>query len=1506
MSPRALLGLAVGVVVAVSAPLLWGDGVDVPDDAAYYGVAAWEWLALAARDGLNPWWVPGKLGGVSLFSDVIPQGPFYPTVLLALVLPVVPALGLAALLHAVGTLFAVRWLARVHGVRDELATLAGAAVSAGPLGVWAALDFQVDAWPTFLWFPVALGCMERAADGVHRRRWIAAGAAAVGLLLLGSHLRVAIGAGAALAAWSVIRGRDLRGAAAIGGLGLLAGAPLLVPMLLEASLQSAGSSPFSAPNQAIGGWNVAGWLAPKATLDARDLGIGAVLGIGLLAAAVLLPERRRAAAWIGLLLVAGSHLPGVRFLLAPLTALATPVTLVYAALALIPAAVLGAAGLERLVESRGAGPHRVVQLTVAFLVLAVARLALGRWTMVSPEAWLQYGLAILQLAVVIGGLRFALRGRDPIPLLVLVALLDLGAFGLRAHLAVPARPLRATSQMASPELLSLGFLDVEDLANGFDGPGGEPVEEDVAAPRTDAPEVQARIIDRTWPVHACMATGCRGLAGRSKMAPARMTALLAPVADALADLEDAMDVVAHVFGDDSLGRRALELTGTPIAMKENVVVAVVPQERRSPRCFLVDRVAVVPDRDARIERLLAEPWWERPRLVEEEVAASSGASLECTDPVAGAQVTGAPALVAAALPLHPGWTVEQDGARLAPIAVDQVLQAVTVPNDGLVRWRFVPPGLQAGLIVGVFAWLLILGLGRIRPGRAASALLALAFLVPTAASAAPLQGTVADAPRAGTAEAWLLTSLDLTRGDQPRARAPVVDGRFTLDVPAGEHGDAWIFLRQEVPLPGRPPLVFHRPMSLDPFDLAQPPASVRISAVPEDLAQRRALGQAPPGWWTTPLLLTLLVLVGAPLLRRRLQRDLPGVTVRPAQAAPRADVAAPAAPGRAERRGLAAILLGAAALRLPGFTAPLDLLEWSYGPGTSRVRTGDETAWADLLDAVLHPACLELVHPPLWHLLMQGLDLVGGGREWLLRAPALAASVATCWAVWLLARRHRPTTGLLAAAACAVATPAVEFGRDATPYAFLGLVAAGSLVLLLRALQLGTPRAWALWLGLLVLGFLSHYATALFAGAQILILLYLWLVGRDPRWRGAAIQALRVGPVVGSPALAWTFLHFANFSPVALDTRLYADTYPLDPGLVAFVSDFGAVGLGVAPVFGVFALPAAVLVLWGLQRAAFDDRQLGLALAAIVGAFAGGTLFFYANLLQSLDGRVFWGFRWVSWFLPVAMVLGAWGVMASQGLGRVVAAVLGLGWLWGTGSTAIDPAAASTHPDFRAAAQTIAEQLEDRDGLVALPMWAQRGPVRTYLARALEGELTTIHDTTAWDFGGRAAYLEAGDERLPFESGVINTHTERIWLVIADERMFGRAKFSAPIAERALAWADAHLDRETTIELPNLTLIRYRRRPLPIPPSVHPGDLQSRPYLEPNTTPCGDADEPSWAFHVRLDGEPDGVRLHHGEILAGHDERGWAAIVEGGSCDGPAPRVGFGPSGAREDGDQIP
>ena len=265
----------------------------------------------------------------------------------------------------------------------------------------------------------------------------------------------------------------------------------------------------------------------------------------------------------------------------------------------------------------------------------------------------------------------------------------------------------------------------------------------------------------------------------------------------------------------------------------------------------------------------------------------------------------------------------------------------------------------------------------------------------------------------------------------------------------------------------------------------------------------------------------------------------------------------------------------------------------------------------------------------------------------------------------------------------------------------------------------------------------------------------LWLLARSPDtrpWRLAAAQALGVAPGILALPVAWTFLHFRKFATTALDTRLYADTYPPDPGFVRFAGEFGSVGMGMPPDLWVGAVALILPAVLGRRALIRQDHALGVVLAVLVAGFLGGIGFFYINLVGELGGRVFWGFRWVAWFLPVGLATAALGITPSDAWGARFGQLLAAVWLIGALAAPWVDGSQSTRPDYAGAAEYISERFEDRDGLAALPLWGQRGPVRTYLSRDLTGRFGTIHGTTAWDFGGRAGYLEMIDERLPFET----------------------------------------------------------------------------------------------------------------------------------------------------------
>lgn len=1565
MSPRGQLGLALAAVAVVAGPfLLAGDGVDFPDDALYFTVSAWEWLRVAVREGLPIWWLPGKLGGTSLYADVVPMGPMYPFAWLGTVLPVVPALGIAAAVHAVGTLFAVRWLAQVCGASTTAATAVAVAVVAGPLGATAFVDCQVDAWPAWLWTPVVLGCLERLADSEEaatRRRWTALGAAALAALLLGTHLRVAGAACGMIGLWVLVRGRDLRGAATLCALGLLAGAPGFVPMILEAKVATegaAGGVGLAAPfDLSLGLHGLGGWLAPTPMAIDRDVGLGAVLGVAALVGA---GSDRRTAALVLLLMLAGSRLPGVRVAFAPLLLLSHPVNLVWPVLATFPIAVLAARGFDRLLDmgpsERRAWLRGPWGRVVALLLLAAALQVAGLGTPHrSDYGRLLQGVSLLQSLLVLGAAGWLLlrpgRGRRPAAALYGLIVLEMLLFAVRAHVAVPSTPLEAAGDAfaGDAKLLRDGFLDLHDFADGWGGDVGRRLdtEEEIVVPERDGPAMQAELLQRAWPPHLTVALGVRGLAGRSKLMPERQLAALRPLAKVVHGTGGLEYDLPELFGEPgSLGAATMTLHGINFTAWHGW--ARFAGGVLTPLCYAPTETEVVYDTEERVGRLLtgATPMADRPALLEAPRAEARDrlrrpTALSC-EPDSTEVSTEGPTLVVRRERWHPGWQVRDEHGQLSStFPVNQVhLGTFVGAGTTTLSYRFVPPGLRPSLAAAALGWLMLLGLlarGRrpIAAPVAAALALGAALTLPTAASAATIDGTVQGWSPDADYEVWLVTSLDLTSGPRATAEVQAESGTFRIEVPDGS-GDAWLFLRQVIEDDDGPRQQLLLPMELTPFSLAAPPSQVVLRGVSPAMAKLRARGEPVPGWWLFPLLLVLGLYSGSMIGRLAVHWRLQAATgarhllgslrpdERPAselsaspladdrKAAPRRKLPRPPPPTQAERGWLVGIVAVAAALRLPGLrSSSLELLEHTYGPGSRAAVAEAQAPLQGLIEAIVHPSTVEVTHPPAYHWLLGALGLVSDA-EWLIRLPALVASLATVVVAWLLVRRLNPRAGLVAAALLAFVAPAVHFGRDATPYALTALIAIGSLELMLRALETGTSRAWRRWAAVLAVGFLCHYSVALFGLAQAGALVVMAVVrSRSTAWLAALHRALGAAMVVAPLPLAWCFVHFAWYDPVALDTRLFADVYPADPGLAVFAARFGAASLGVAPGAIWPAAAMGLLVALGLIEAWRTDRELGLLLLAMVAAFLGGTLFFHANLVSALDGRVFWGFRWVSWVLPLVAALGALAAVGPPGTNtasRIARGALLVGWMIGAVPFAGALSEHSTRPDYRGAAEHIVAELGPRDAVATLPMWGQRGPITWYLTQVGDGRFAEVDGVPALRFGDRTLFAEAIDEGLPFETSARSAWFDRLWVVLVDEKVFGEAKFDLAVARRAVAWAEREMDLESRWSTDGVEVYRFAQRAdrltwsptsvLRLRPTAE--DLASVPWLEPNSLPCAASDEgeaPRWRMNVRvpLRGGQPALRLSGGELRRRDDVGHLAGLIEGGPCSGAAPELVLNP-----------
>jgi hypothetical protein len=338
-----------------------------------------------------------------------------------------------------------------------------------------------------------------------------------------------------------------------------------------------------------------------------------------------------------------------------------------------------------------------------------------------------------------------------------------------------------------------------------------------------------------------------------------------------------------------------------------------------------------------------------------------------------------------------------------------------------------------------------------------------------------------------------------------------------------------------------------------------------------------------------------------------------------------------------------------------------------------------------------------------------------------------------------------------------------------------------------------------------------------------------------------------------------------------------------------------------------------VLALIGWFRWSKINRPMALVVLATLCSFAFGTLFLHSSLVETLGNRIFWGFRWVSWIQPLLVGLAALAIVPWHGKAwvRALGTALACIWLFAALRFTLGLDEHTRRPDHEGAAEFMSSKIEDRDAITPLPMWAHRGPVTSYLTAVSPGRFGETRGVMAWDFGGRAVFLESTFEGLPFESSAINSHIDRLWLLNVDERMFGRSKFSPVAALRAMEWAEQHLEPTGVVaDLRNLQVRLYSRpasallwkgltRLILTAPEV---DIGSIPWLEPNMPGCDRGREglaPRWVLNIRVPVKAglEGVRpqIEGGTWTAQPDPGHISGRISGGPCSEPPPRFTLSP-----------
>lgn len=706
-----------------------------------------------------------------------------------------------------------------------------------------------------------------------------------------------------------------------------------------------------------------------------------------------------------------------------------------------------------------------------------------------------------------------------------------------------------------------------------------------------------------------------------------------------------------------------------------------------------------------------------------------------------------------------------------------------------------------------------------------------ALSTPAPGHAETLRGQVTDPSPHIAREARIVTSLDLSRPDQPIARAPIDSdtGAFALEFdPPGV--PFWV-------------VVFERfqPVAGPPFDIWLPIDLMPMTEVPDEVMTLPGVDPVPlmkqgkVSFEAEVVSKWLLVVFGVLGLGFAVRF---GLRARAKPAGP--DCAplgarAPPAVGSGEAGGLVAILIAGVILRLDGIASTsFDLLELSYTPGIGRPVPPPANV-ADLAREIASLHCLDLTHPPLYHV-VTGLFGLAGTSEWLMRVPALLSSVGTVVLLWWIFRRWHASVGLGAAGVFALSAPAIYFGQDATPYASTGLLALASTALLIRALERGTNGAWSAFFGTLVTGFFLHYTMAIVGLGMVGLLAVLaWTKRSDPRWAAAIGRA--TGPALAwAPLpLAWTWLHFSSHPTIAGYTRLFSDPYIPGAGLASWTWDFWTVTAGMyVDVMHPSAIAAGVLFALGLHAMLTNrdpdrgiDPTFGVLLLAMTGTYFFSVRFFYVGQLEVLAGKALYAFRWVGWFVPLVMgtaVLGAVRGAGPKALRGVLVAV----WIVGVGMATVAQVREPARPDYAGVASFIRSELDNRDGLATLPAWFQRGNIAWYLL-STGADMRRIPEEGdgMWLLDGKEIALESIHPSLPFETTARNTFIDRLWVAEVDERMYGRAKFRTEVAEQAVAWAHEAMVHDGTWEFDRIKLHRFVRAPGDPPGPPTPVTLSS-------------------------------------------------------------------------------
>jgi 4-amino-4-deoxy-L-arabinose transferase-like glycosyltransferase len=358
-------------------------------------------------------------------------------------------------------------------------------------------------------------------------------------------------------------------------------------------------------------------------------------------------------------------------------------------------------------------------------------------------------------------------------------------------------------------------------------------------------------------------------------------------------------------------------------------------------------------------------------------------------------------------------------------------------------------------------------------------------------------------------------------------------------------------------------------------------------------------------------------------------------------------------------------------------------------------------------------------HPPLFFLALWGAVRLLGNSEQAVRVPSLIAGTLLVPAMFLCGRElFDRRTGLLAAAATAVAPLLIWYSQESRPYAMFMLVATLAVWAQARAIRDGRARYWVAYAAATIAVLYTHYFSILpIAIQQVAFGAVAWRRAR----RGEAVRplltgcwltwlavAIAVAPL--APFVHQQFLHdqvagtgfqgapSAGATSASLPQGKHPDVYAVIANVVWAIWGYhaNATMLRLAALWPMLMLLALALLGRGRSR----PGMLVLALAIIPPLLL---------MIVGFKKRDLFEVRYFSGAVPMLLLLSARTIVSSSR--RRLPVILGAVVLLATmGFGAADQQLAKSNPrdyDFRSALRTVSLKARPGDTLLYAPDYLQ-------------------------------------------------------------------------------------------------------------------------------------------------------------------------------------------------------